>query len=194
MMKLRDSEIIPAGNGALALAQPSALAERPHTVEVVTASSEADWRGAKAIIAEHFAWLAANIGVRFTGLQDGAGEELEDPAAVYDVPGARFFVAKIDGRIVGTMGVKTLEPGVAEIRRVYVTPSARGHSLASMLMDWALEAAREFGAKRVILETAPHFMPKAVAMYHSYGFRETAHYSDLSTRVSGLVSMELVLT
>jgi len=191
-MKLRESDIIPAGQSAT-LTLPPVSAIRPRVVEVVPAATADDWRGAKVIITEHFAWLAANIGVAFTGLQDGLAGELDNPRSVYDLPGARLFVAKLDGRVVGTIGVRVIEPGVAEIKRVFVTPSARGYSFGSLLMDWALESARELGAARVVLETAPDFMKTAVAMYHSYGFREVAHYSDLSTHMSGLVSMELRL-
>lgn len=189
-MKLQETDFRPSGGAPLVLERPSF---RPKTVEVVTPSTPEEWSAAREIVAELFAWLAAQAGVQMTTAQEDAAEELDDLARCYSEGNGRFFVAKLDGEAVGTTGVKVIEPGVAEIKRVYVRPAARGYSLASLLMDWALEAARELGAERVVLETAPGFMQTAVAMYHSYGFRETAHYSDLATHVTGLASMELSL-
>lgn len=76
------------------------------------------------------------------------------------------------------------------MKRVYIKPEARGHLLGPQLLDWALHAARGMGAETVRLETVPVFVQNAVKLYRSYGFNDVARYSDLGSRLQGLLSME----
>lgn len=82
-----------------------------------------------------------------------------------------FFVAYNSGKPVGCGAVRRTDPHVAEIKRMYVAPTARGRGVGRRILD-ALEAeARRLGARRLVLETGPR-QPEAIALYSRAGFTE----------------------
>jgi ribosomal protein S18 acetylase RimI-like enzyme len=86
-------------------------------------------------------------------------------------------MARIDGQPAGCGALKTLEPGVSEIARVWVDGAHRGLGLGKRLLD-ALEArARELGHERVRLDTN-RSLHEAQAMYRANGYREIPRYND----------------
>jgi GNAT superfamily N-acetyltransferase len=74
-------------------------------------------------------------------------------------------------------GVKRLGDGVAEIKRMYVVPSARGRGVARALLTALEDAAHDLGYTTVRLDTGVH-QPHAKALYASAGYREVADYND----------------
>jgi GNAT superfamily N-acetyltransferase len=92
-------------------------------------------------------------------------------------PGGVFLVGvDEDGRAVAAGGVKRLEDGVAEIKRMYVAPEARGRGLARELLVALEDAARSLGYARVRLDTGPK-QPAAEHLYRSAGYREIPDYN-----------------
>lgn len=82
-----------------------------------------------------------------------------------------FLVAYSGGTPLGCGAVRCIEPEVAEIKRMYVAPSARGRGIGGQLLD-ALEAeAHRLGVRRLVLETGPR-QPEAIALYGRAGFVE----------------------
>jgi putative acetyltransferase len=80
-----------------------------------------------------------------------------------------FLVARIGGDAVGCGAVRFIEPGVAEVKRMYVRPAARGNGIARQMLG-ALEAfAVESGARRLVLETG-ELQLEALALYEGFGF------------------------
>ena len=62
-----------------------------------------------------------------------------------------------------------LDDGVAEVKRMYVVPAARGLGVGAVILA-ALEAeARALGATRLVLETGER-QPEAIALYRRAGF------------------------
>lgn len=93
--------------------------------------------------------------------------------------GARYFVALDDeGQAVGcgalqVFGPGTAHPGDAEIKRVYVTPAARGRGHARRLLAQVEAAARSAGHPFIRLSTAER-QPEAIALYESSGYARIA--------------------
>jgi amino-acid N-acetyltransferase len=79
-----------------------------------------------------------------------------------------FFVAELDGRIVGCAALHVLWEDLAEIRSVAVDPAAQGHGVGSSLVRRVLEVARELGIERIFVLTFE------VAFFERFGFREIA--------------------
>jgi GNAT superfamily N-acetyltransferase len=98
-------------------------------------------------------------------------DDLEPPA------GGAFLVGREDGRPIAGGGLKRLEPGVAEIKRMYVTPDARGRGHARRLLAAIESAARELGYERVRLDTGAS-QPHARALYESAGYQAIDDYND----------------
>jgi GNAT superfamily N-acetyltransferase len=109
-----------------------------------------------------------------------AVEEMPTPASFDDLEppsGGAFLVGREDGRPVAGGGLKRLGRGVAEIKRMYVMPDARGRGHARRLLAAIEDAARELGYVRVRLDTGAS-QPHARALYESAGFREIPDYND----------------
>ena len=79
------------------------------------------------------------------------------------------------GRLVGVAGLRTLEPGVVEVKRMYVVPECRGMHVGSRLLDQLLEEAERMRARTVRLDTV-RFMADAQRLYRSRGFVERTPY------------------
>ena len=97
---------------------------------------------------------------------------VEDFAA----PRGAFLVAYEDGSPVAAGGVKPLAPGIAEIKRMYVVPEARGRGLARRLLEELEAAARQRGYRTVRLDTGAR-QAGAVGLYTSAGYRPIPDYN-----------------
>jgi len=120
-----------------------------------------------------FREYAAGLGFDL-GFQDFERELAELPGE-YAPPGGRLLIAFHDGDAVGCVGVRPLDADACEMKRLYVSPSARGSGLGRRLAVAAIEAARELGYERMRLDTVPS-MTEARVLYESLGFREIAPY------------------
>ena len=65
----------------------------------------------------------------------------------------------------------------AEIKRLWVSPDARGLGLGRRLMDAAEEAARSLGIATLRLDTNSA-LPEAAALYRKSGWAEIARFND----------------
>jgi len=84
-------------------------------------------------------------------------------------------VAYEGAQAVGCASFKHRDPGVAEVKRVFVRPGHRGQGVSRGLMA-ALEAkAVAQGVEAFVLETSRNFAP-ATGLYRSLGYAETENY------------------
>ncbi len=86
-------------------------------------------------------------------------------------PEVTFLVARVDGRALGCGAVVSSGEGWAEIKRMFVSPSARGLKLGRRLLERLEAVARANGEKLLRLETGAK-QPEALALYRSAGFVE----------------------
>jgi len=110
--------------------------------------------------------LNAELLVRYP--EEGATHFRLDAEEVGTGRGA-FLVAYQGGEPVGCGAVRRLDPAVAEVKRMYVVPGARGARVGAVILA-ALEAeARALGATWLVLETGER-QPEAIALYRRAGF------------------------
>lgn len=173
----------------------NALAPRaPEAPICITSPSTArEWSQARSLVKELFRWIQVESGVAMSDVQDGADAEIDALPWLYVPPKGSFVIASADGEVLGTTGVSMLEPDIAELKRVYVKPSARGLGLAPRMLEAAIGEARQLGATRLVLETHREIMSSAVRMYRRRGFTEIADYTDLPSQVPGVIAMGLRL-
>lgn len=105
----------------------------------------------------------------------GFERELAGLPGPYAPPAGCLLLARRGDEAAGCVGLRGLEPGTAEIKRLYVRPAYRGTGTGRRLAEAAIAAARAAGCRRVVLDTLP-FMRDAAALYRALGFRETAPY------------------
>jgi putative acetyltransferase len=97
--------------------------------------------------------------------------EVLAPDRVFKASGGAFFVAVDDeGRHVGTAGLVLTDPGVGEVRKLFVLPDVRGQGVGKALLDTVLDAARERGLERLRLVTRGRY-DRAIRLYERVGFR-----------------------
>jgi ribosomal protein S18 acetylase RimI-like enzyme len=72
--------------------------------------------------------------------------------------------------------VRRIADGVAEIKRMFVVPDARGQGHGRRLLDALEAAAADLGYRAVRLDTAQS-MTTAMEMYRRAGFRDIADYN-----------------
>jgi GNAT superfamily N-acetyltransferase len=97
----------------------------------------------------------------------------EDLAAIVDDPFSVLYLARIEGRIVGslTLALYQIPTGLkAWIDDVVVDESARGQGVGEALSMAAVEEARRRGAKDVSLTSRP-FRESANRLYQRLGFQ-----------------------
>lgn len=103
------------------------------------------------------------------------GLTLED----LDNPRLLFLVARMGDRPVGCGAVRPIEPGVGEIKRMFVVADSRGRGIARRLLA-ALEAGpRARGLSILRLETGSH-QPEAIGLYESSGYARIGPFGDYS--------------
>ena len=90
---------------------------------------------------------------------------------------ARFLVASVGAEPQGCGAVKLLEPGVAELKRLYVRAGSRGRGVGGELLAALEVEARALGAQLLRLETGVH-QPEALRLYEAHGYRRRGPFGD----------------
>ncbi|WP_421695824.1 GNAT family N-acetyltransferase [Aestuariivirga sp.] len=103
-------------------------------------------------------------------------------------PEMRFFAA-FRGEDVIAIGGCWLHDGYAEVKRIYVTPAARGLGLAKQIMQRIEEEAIISGRMIARLETGIH-QPESLGLYRRLGFVECGAFGDYPADDPNSVFME----
>ncbi|MDK3255113.1 GNAT family N-acetyltransferase [Blastococcus capsensis] len=104
----------------------------------------------------------------------GGKEEPGRPPSAADIS-VTLVLRDDDGTAVGCGALRDLENGVAEVKRMYVAPAARGRGLAKVVLTGLEDAARARGWATLRLETGP-LQPEAAGLYAGAGYRRTGPF------------------
>jgi pyruvate dehydrogenase E1 component alpha subunit len=117
------------------------------------------------------------LGRYYDELRSRFGINVASPPSDMDPPGGAFLVAYEGDKPVASGGIRPLELGTCEIKRMYVAPDARRRGYARVLLD-ALEArARDMGFRRVVLDTISG-LGEANSLYEKSGYQRVAAYNE----------------
>jgi putative acetyltransferase len=139
-------------------------------ITITEASSDTD----VATMRELFRAYAESLpfSLDFQGFQ----AELAELPGRFSPPAGCLLIARRASMPLGIVGLKPLALGIAEIKRLYVVPEARGCGLGRALAERAIAEARAKGYERVRLDTHRPSMAAAIALYRDLGFVEIAPY------------------
>lgn len=138
-------------------------------------------RDARWCIAQY----VAELNVRFEAGFDPARGISADPHELTP-PAGLLLVARLQGRPVGCGALKLHEasssapepgPKPAELKRMWVSPEARGLGLGRRLLQELEQHARAAGVRVIHLETN-RALTEAIALYRASGYQEVAPFND----------------
>jgi putative acetyltransferase len=125
---------------------------------------------AQALIAA----LDADILERYPNPEDNFFELSSDEVAPEH---GAFVIARANGRAVGCGAVRRIDTATAEIKRMYVTPEARGQGLARKILAHLETEAIRIGVTRLVLETGERQV-EAIALYLRAGFERIPRFGE----------------
>jgi DNA-binding MarR family transcriptional regulator/predicted GNAT family N-acyltransferase len=105
------------------------------------------------------------------------GRSAADEAAEMTEPAGLLLIARLRGEPIGCGALKLEADALAEIKRLWVAPSARGLGVGRRILTELEEHARRRGAARVHLDTNKALL-EAAALYRSAGYAATERYND----------------
>lgn len=126
------------------------------------------YRPAAELLREYLAEVAARLD-EF----DGGGSDPDVEAT----DGSMIVCCTDDGTPLGCLAVRTIAPGIAELKRMYVRPAGRGAGLGGRLLAVAEDAARDLGCHTIRLDTAAP-LTEALRLYQRHGYVEIVRYND----------------
>ena len=94
-------------------------------------------------------------------------------------PDVVFFIARLDGAAVGCSGI-AIDSGFAEVKRMYVRPSARSRGIAHAIVTRLEEESRYRGITRLALETGDA-QAAALRFYERCGFTRCGAFGAYAT-------------
>lgn len=148
------------------------------------AATPGELDAARALFREYADWLGVDLCFQ------GFDEELATLPGKYAPPDGRLLIARDGADAAGCIALRRFDATSGEVKRLYVRPAARGQGLGGALALQVIEAAREIGYRRLVLDTLEP-MTAARSLYRSRGFREIPAY--YANPLPGAIYMELRL-
>ncbi len=103
--------------------------------------------------------------------------ECEGLPGAHAPPAGMLLLARVDGAVAGCIGVRPLDAGRCEMKRLYLREPFRGGGRGRRLAEQAVVFARSAGYARMVLDTLPQ-MVAAMRLYRGLGFVRCAPYYD----------------
>jgi ribosomal protein S18 acetylase RimI-like enzyme len=159
--------------------QRSRLVSAMSEVERLLRASSVELASADPLGADAQHCLARYFGELASRFKGGFDHEADGAAAVEDFvpPNGCLLIARLYGEPVGCGALRTFDRSVGEIKRLWVSPDARGLSLGRRLLEELERAARGYKMQAVRLDTNES-LHEAIRLYQSAGYREIDPFND----------------
>ena len=130
-----------------------------------------DYPLVEGLMREYIDWLPLDA----SDLQD-VEREMSEVSVEYGPPTGLAVLAALDDDLAGVAGVRRISIGVAELKRMWVRPTARRRGVGRWLADRAIAEARAMGYRSVRLDTISDVRSEANHLYKSLGFDDVSPY------------------
>ena len=108
--------------------------------------------------------------------QGFVGASTQTDAADHEPPRGLFLIHLSDDTVTACGALRHLDADRSEIKRMWVSPTARGQGLASRLLQALEHAAAAAGRRTVVLDTNDT-LTEAVRLYVKHGYITTSPYN-----------------
>ena len=100
--------------------------------EFIYVTTEQEYEAAAILFNEYAGWL--NIDLCFQHFS----EELQQLATMYAPPSGGIILAKMENEFIGCVGIRNIDTGIAELKRMYVKPAFHKRGIGKMLLEKAM--------------------------------------------------------
>lgn len=104
-------------------------------------------------------------------------ESLADEVDEFVAPGGVFLLVWRGDDVVGCGGVRTMAPGVGELKRMWIRSDSRRMGLGDRLLSALIDQSRALGHETLRLDTNGA-LTQALAMYAKHGFEPVERFND----------------
>jgi ribosomal protein S18 acetylase RimI-like enzyme len=168
------------GTALRAFAHPTLIM----TIRIAEAHWPDDRITVESLFRDYVASLAEDISFQ------NVDEELSGLPGKYARPGGVVLIAWDGDKPAGAVAYRMLEPGVCEMKRLYVRDAFRGRGIARELANELIEDAHGRGYRTMLLDTLES-MQAARALYRDLGFVPVEAY--YANPLPGVMYMALEL-
>lgn len=155
-------------------------------LSIIEAEADEHITEARTLFREYESWLG--ISLCFQGFK----EELRALPGKYAAPKGRLLLAYSDDELAGCIALRPFrDVSICEMKRLFVRDGFRGQKIGLHLIERVIDEARGIGYSKMLLDTHPEKMGKAVELYRSHGFVDVASYYE--NPHDGVLFMELAL-
>lgn len=138
-------------------------------LKINIAATPRDYMVAKILFEEYAAAINIDLGFQHFDL------ELNSLEQMYGTPqGGIVFISEA-GDPIGIVGIRKIDDVTGELKRMYVKPGHQGKGIGKLLIQHALQLAKDRGYIRVKLDTLKAMQP-AISLYKQAGFYEIPPY------------------
>lgn len=96
----------------------------------------------------------------------------------FQPPYGQLILAIHEGKVCGLGSLKSINPEIGEIKRMFVDPTFRRIGAGKAILEGLLNEAKKVGYKKVRLDS-PRFMEPAHSLYRNFGFRDIEAYPEM---------------
>ena len=96
----------------------------------------------------------------------------------FQPPYGQLILAIYEDKICGLGSLKSINPEIGEIKRMFVDPTVRRIGAGRAILKGLLDEAKKAGYKKVRLDS-PKFMEAAHSLYRSFGFKDIPVYPEV---------------
>jgi len=155
-------------------------------MQIFAAQNSQDIQSARTLFEDYEASLG--ISLCFQNFD----QELKSLPGKYAPPDGLLLLAVENDELAGCIALRKLEPGICEMKRLFVRPNFRSHGLGRVLVETVIDEARKLGYTQMRLDTLPGLMDKAIALYRSFGFVDIAPYCENPVEGAKFMQLELL--
>jgi putative acetyltransferase len=153
--------------------------------------SQARWPRDRALVEGLFRDYVASLDADIS-FQD-VSSELAGLPGRYARPSGVVLIAWIGEEAAGAVAYRPIEPGICEMKRLYVKPDFRGRDIGRTLAERLIEEARDAGYRTMVLDTLAS-MQAALSLYRALGFAPIPAYYDNPLPGATYLGLELQAT
>ncbi|GAB2600434.1 GNAT family N-acetyltransferase [Spirosoma areae] len=158
-----------------------------------------DLEAVKKLWFDYLAWgndkMQELYGVHPHNPKEAVEQDLQQ-ISKFQPPYGQLILAIYEGKVCGLGSLKSINPEIGEIKRMFVDPTSRRIGAGRAILEGLLAEAKKVGYKKVRLDS-PKFMEAAHSLYRSFGFGDIEAYPEMEIPAEFkdyLLFMEIDLT